>query len=565
MPDILVVGAGPTGLTMAAGLARFGVQARLIDRALEPPEDRSRAIVLQARTLELFEDLGIVRKVLDAGLVVDAANIFTRHGRRGSIRIRPEWIDSAYGRFVTLPQEETERILGELVVSSGVAIERGVELIGIEESEGAATAVLRHHGGRIERMPAAWIVGCDGAHSAVRQAAGLSFEGSTYRDECLLGDVDMRWGLPEREVSICPSAEGVLLAFPLPGEHRFRIIMILPATAAPDERRLSLEEFSERVRSTTPRSPTGEAPTVLHSRWLTRYRLHRRGVPTYRKGRCFVAGDAAHIHSPAGAQGMNTGIQDAYNLAWKLAWVARGEAAASLLDTYHQERHPVGQRLLRTTDRMFALLAGGGVALRLVRRLMPTLGVRLLGAPRLGQRIARFVSQTAIRYRHSALSVDGATALRLGSRAPRPGDRAPDAVLDPEGKRRLHALLHGPHVTLLLFAGDAPDLASRCDDFAEDMTRTHGSLLSAVVLTRSSGASRYRRQDETGAAHLRYGAARGAIYLVRPDGYIAFRGGRFDGDALRGALARWLRPQPMSQTATTSATNHFISPDRHPG
>jgi 2-polyprenyl-6-methoxyphenol hydroxylase-like FAD-dependent oxidoreductase len=562
MPDILVVGAGPTGLTMAAVLARFGVRARLIDRALDPPEDRSRAIVLQARTLELFENLGIVDNVLEAGLMVDAANVFTRDGRHGSIRIRPEWIDSAYGRFVTLPQDETERILGELVVSSGVSIERGVELIALEPAEAATTAVLRHQAGRVERMTASWIVGCDGAHSAVRQLAGLPFDGSTYRDECLLGDVEMRWGLPDHEVSICPSAEGVLLAFPLPGDHRFRVIMIRPATAAPEERRLSPEEFGERVRSMTPRSSDGELPTVLRSRWLTRYRLHRRGVPAYRKGRSFVAGDAAHVHSPVGAQGMNTGIQDAYNLGWKLAWVARAEAAEWVLDTYQQERHPVGRRLLQTTDRMFALLAGGGPTLRLLRRLAPTFGVRLLATAGFGQRVARFMSQTAIRYRHSALCRDGATSVRLGPGAPHPGDRAPDAILDRAGKQRLHALLHGPHVTLLLFAGESAELAMRCDELAGELTRTHGSLLSAVVLTRTPGAAGYRRQDETGATHQRYGAVQGAIYLVRPDGYIAFRGGAFDGDDLRSSLASWLRPQPRPQPARSNAPHEVAALDR---
>jgi 2-polyprenyl-6-methoxyphenol hydroxylase-like FAD-dependent oxidoreductase len=538
MPNILIVGAGPTGLTMAAVLARHGVRARLIDRAVAPPDDRSRAIVIQARTLELFEDLGIVREVLEHALVVDAANLFTHDGRRGSIRIKPAWIDSAYGRFVSLPQDETERILGKLVASSGVAVERGVELVGIGGVAAGPTATLRHADGRMENVSADWILGCDGAHSAVRRLSGLPFPGETYPDECLLGDVDMKWSLPDAQVAICPAEHGVLLAFPLPGTHRFRIIMILPATADPENRHLDADEFISRLRSMAPRSPTGEVPEVLATRWLTRYRLHRRGVPAYRKGRCFVAGDAAHIHSPAGAQGMNTGIQDAYNLGWKLGMLSRGEVPERILDTYDEERRRVGEKLLKSTDRFFAVLAGSGRVRSTIRRVMPFVGIRLLAAPCIGPRIARFVSQTGIRYRHSALSVDAPGAAHLGRHAPRAGDRAPDVKLSAE--RRLFELLQGPQFTLLLFAGDAAVLVERFAALAVEIGARYGSVLKAVVLRHTASHIRFGEPDEQAAAHRRYGAEQGAIYLVRPDGYIAFRGAPPDADALRATLARWL-------------------------
>jgi 2-polyprenyl-6-methoxyphenol hydroxylase-like FAD-dependent oxidoreductase len=520
---------------MAAALARHGVMPRLIDRAVTPPEDRSRAIVIQARTLELFDDLGIVREVLDAALVVEAANVFTPKGGRGRIVIRPEWIDSVYGRFVSLPQEETERILGGLVERSGVAIERGVEIVGLDEGERSATVVLRHHDGREEQAEFDYVLGCDGAHSAVRKLAGIPFPGSTYDDECLLGDVDLKWRLPDEQLSICPAADGVLLAFPLPGRHRFRIIMILPATAEPESRELGAEEFIAQLRRMVPAvGGVVEEPVVLESRWLTRYRLHSRGVPTYRKGRAFVAGDAAHIHSPAGAQGMNTGIQDAYNLGWKLALVARGVIPTSVLDTYHTERHRVGELLLKSTDRMFAVLAGGGRINQTVRRVMPALGIRMLGWPVIGRRIAQFVSQTGIRYRDSALTTEAHGAARLSRHAPHAGDRAPDAVLGYE--RRISDLLRGPQHTLLLFGGRSTALIERFTELAREVSARYGDLVKPVVLRLPNAQPPRGDVDDHGAAHDRYGADPGAIYLVRPDGYIGFRGAETDTEVLRTSL-----------------------------
>lgn len=542
MANILVVGAGPTGLTMAAVLARHGVIARVIDLAEEPPADRSRAIVLQARTLELFDDLGIVREVLDAALVVEAANVFTPNGRRGSIAIRPEWIDSLYGRFVTLPQDETERILGALVERSGVVVERGVELTALEDGTDGATAVLRHADGRIERAAADYVLGCDGAHSAVRRLAGIPFPGGTYPDECLLGDVDMRWRLPDGQVSICPTAEGVLLAFPLPGPHHFRIIMILPATGDEESRHLDADEFLAQLRRMVP-SVGGQVdePTIIESRWLTRYRLHSRGVPLYRKGRAFVAGDAAHIHSPAGAQGMNTGIQDAYNLGWKLGLVMRGVMSASVLDSYHAERHPVGEFLLKTTDRMFAVLAGGGRLGLAIRRVAPALGVHMVGWPVLGRRLARIVSQTGIRYRDSALSTEAHGAGRLPRHAPHAGDRAPDVQLG--HARRISDLLRGPQHTLLLFGGRSTALIERFSELAREVGTRYGDLVRPVLLRLPNAQPPRGDVDEDGAAHDRYGADPGAIFLIRPDGHIGFRGSETDTEPLRAVLrARFIVP-----------------------
>lgn len=535
MADILIVGAGPTGLTMAAVLARHGLRPRIIDRAVEPPADRSRAIVIQARTLELFEDLGIVDEVLGEALVVDEINFFSPSGRRGTLRIDPRWIDSRYGRIVTLPQDRTEAILTNFVTRSGIDVEHGVELVGLSDRGSAAEAVLRHTDGREERVPADWVLGCDGLHSAVREISGIPFIGSTYPDEGLLGDVEISWPLPDGQLAICPGVTGVLLAFPLPGARHFRIILIEPATGAVNDRELSEQEFLAEVSAALPRFPHAATPELLTKHWLTRYRLHRKGAPTYRKGRAFVAGDAAHIHSPVGAQGMNTGIQDAYNLGWKVALVARGEAPASLLDSYDAERRPVGEKLLHFTDRFFAIAVGGGRLGRFVRRLLPTIAVRVLQLPFVRKRIARFVSQTGIRYRSSPLSVDAHGAARLDSRAPHAGDRAPDVELGPS--RWLAELLHGPRHTLLLFAGRSTALLERFSTMSDEASAKYGSLVSPVIIRLDPAHPAIGEVDRRGFAHARYGAEQeGAIYLVRPDGYIAFRGAGTDVEVLRATL-----------------------------
>lgn len=520
---VLIVGAGPTGLAMAATLARHGVVPRIIERATVPPDDRSRAIVLQARTLEIFRDFGIDTQVLERGLLVDAITLLLPSGRHASVRIRPEWISSRFNRFLALPQDETERALLELVTSQGVVVERGVSFEGFEAGSDSAVSLLRHPDGNVERLTAAWVVGADGAHSGVRHAAGIPFPGETYADEALLGDVDMSWQVADGQVTVAPNPRGFLLAFPLPGEHRFRVIMIHPAEAPAEARALGLDEFTTALRDMLPTPRGTPEPRVLHSRWLTRYRLHRRGVPTYRAGRVFVAGDAAHIHSPVGAQGMNTGIQDAYNLGWKLALVVRGEAQAAILDSYHAERHPVGQLLLTRTDQAFGILAGGGRTARLLRRWMPALGVRLLVVPAIARRLAMFVSQTRIRYAHSGLAREGPGAASLPASAPHAGDRLPDVPL--ETGEWLHDLMRGPLYVVLCVGGAT---VAAVETLAREIEEEYAETIRMVYLT-------------TSGPLVKLAGAAGAVYLVRPDKHIGFRTTATDATSMIPALATWLR------------------------
>jgi 2-polyprenyl-6-methoxyphenol hydroxylase-like FAD-dependent oxidoreductase len=522
---VLVVGAGPTGLMAAANLARFGTRVRIIDRAVTPPDDRSRAAVVQPRTLEAFDNLGIADEAIRAGMLVDSLSMYSPSGRHATLTFaEPGWLDSPYDKLLALPQDQTERVLTELATRLGVAIERGVELTALTQSDDGVQVELRHAGGAIEHLDAAYVIGADGAHSTVRELSGLAFPGLTYRDEGLLGDIDVEWKLPHDRVSLCPRAAGFLLVFPLPGAGHYRVIMIVPNETLSEDRHLGLEEFTRKLQEMTPAGcGAGDGPPkILEARWLTRYRLHRRGVTSYQRGRVFVAGDAAHIHSPVGAQGMNTGIQDSYNLSWKLALVLRGDAPRWIIDTYDEERRHIGELLLNGTDRAFGFVAGHGLLSRTLRRIAPTLAARVINAPIFAKRLVRFVSQLEIKYPSSRLSVEGAHASSLGKHAPRAGDRAPDvAYRGSDGlARRLFDEFRDPKHVLLVFGDLPPDALAGYDN-----------RVKVVAI------------DDAGV-RARYGAGQGALYLIRPDGYIAFRGARSDAAELRADLERRFGRRP---------------------
>ncbi|HEY5061893.1 MAG TPA: FAD-dependent monooxygenase, partial [Gemmatimonadaceae bacterium] len=472
-----------------------------------------------------------------AGISVESVNLFAPSGRSVAALFNNRSLDTQYANILVLPQDETERILGELVVHTGGTIERGVELTELTQDASAAHITLRHTDGHTEQIDVDWVAGCDGAHSTVRRLVGAAFPGVTYSDECLLGDVFLDWKIPEGQISLCPQKDGFLIAFPLRGEGHFRIIMVLPRNEVADERRLEQDEFFAQLARMTPpgMGANGGPPVIERTQWLTRYRLHRRGVTSDRDGRAFLAGDAAHIHSPVGGQGMNTGIQDAYNLAWKLALVVRGESNPALLDTYDAERHRIGEILLQGTDRLFAAVAGHGRISTFIRTYAPVLAGRAFNVPMFSRRVIRFMSELGIRYRQSPLSREGPGAGALSRHAPHAGDRAPDAPLTEQGGtgRRLFDLFRGPHHTLLEFDGE-----SRVDQsWSVTLRRRYGHLVRAFVVSSRGLAQASDAIDDTGAAHKKYGAERGGIFLIRPDGYIAFRGGPSDRAALEADLA----------------------------
>ncbi len=545
MLDALVVGAGPTGLTMAASLARQGVDCRLIERQ-ETPSPFSRALVVQARTCELFDDFGIIGTLLPRGQPMTAYNVVGPGGKRARMPMRSfPWLETHYPIPLMVRQSDTEEALSGYLASLGVQVEWGVTFEDFTQDAEGVEATLRHGDGTVETVRARWLLGCDGAHSRVRKRSRIPYEGETYPDASLLADVRVDWPLGQGELFIMPSLHGMVVAIPMPGAFRYRLTIIRPHHGGDESATLSLQEVQALVDRMVP-VPTHLSEPV----WMTRYRMHRRGVARYREGRVFLAGDAAHIHSPLGGQGMNTGIQDAYNLGWKLALVTKGLAPESLLDTYQVERLRVGQKLMEGTDKRFAMLSHGGFGVKMLRaHVMPRAAQVLFKRTFMQQQLVRFVSELFIHYRHSPLSTESVSGEDVGgvrlADAPAPGERLPDLALRGEGVSRLHDVLRGPHHTLLLFAGLASDgvAPGALVSLARRLEEARGpERLRAWVVVAGEARGRSLLEDAKGEVHRRFGAGAACLFLVRPDGYVGFRARPIEVARLERELAARMGP-----------------------
>jgi 2-polyprenyl-6-methoxyphenol hydroxylase-like FAD-dependent oxidoreductase len=415
--DVLVVGAGPTGLALAAQLAAHGVRPRLVDRNLDRAHE-SRALAIQPRTLEVLAGLGVSDELVRLG----NRNVQLRLHTPGRERSVPMFglglADTAYPYLLFLSQAETEHVFADHLHAHGVQIERSVELTAMAEHGDRVTCRLRHRDGRDEALDASYVVGCDGGHSTVRDLAGIAFEGGSYPQTFVLADVEAD-GLEPGAAHVFLSAAGTLFFFPLVMPASWRLLVMRPRNdPTPAGAPVTLAEVQALADAYTARAVRLQDPV-----WMTNFRLHHRAAAHYRTGRVFLAGDAAHVHSPAGAQGMNTGIQDAINLGWKLAHALCG-ADTALLDTYESERAPIGRTVLRMSDRAFTIATATNPVAAFARtRLAPALLPLALKASKPRAYLFRTVSQLAISYRHSPLSVNGPGAPRRGPRAGRSAPR----------------------------------------------------------------------------------------------------------------------------------------------
>jgi 2-polyprenyl-6-methoxyphenol hydroxylase-like FAD-dependent oxidoreductase len=363
--DVLIVGAGPTGLVLALWLTRMRVRVRIVDKAAEPGTS-SRALAVQARTLEFYRQVGLADTVVQRGRKALAVHLWVTgnevaHAVFGDLGTGL----SPFPYPLVFPQDEHERLLIARLSEMGVEVERPMELVSFEDANGHLIAHLKRPDGASETCEVAYIAGCDGARSATREGLKIEFSGGEYTHVFYVADVEGGGPVVNGDVHVGLDKSDFLAVFPLKEDGRARLVGTLRDEAAPKRENLTWDDVSTRVLKWM-------RIDVKRVNWFSTYRVHHRVASQFRKGHASLLGDAAHIHSPVGGQGMNTGIGDAVNLAWKLAAVLRGNADASLLDTYEPERIAFAQRLVATTDRAFTGVTSPTWLARLVRlRIVP--------------------------------------------------------------------------------------------------------------------------------------------------------------------------------------------------
>ncbi len=410
--DVLIIGAGPTGLVLALWLTRLGVRVRIFDKTAEPGTT-SRALAVQARTLELYQQLDLTEAVVARGHRVPAVNLWVKG--EAAARLPFERVGSGLTPYPFLhifPQDQHERLLIERLETLGVAVERRTELISFVNRENGITARLRGPGGQEVDCEAKYIAGCDGARSTVREAIGTGFPGGTYRQVFYVADVEAAGPAANGELHVDLDEADFLGVFPLAGEGKARLIGTVRDERADRADTLTFKDVSDRAINHL-------KVQVNKVNWFSTYHVHHRVTHHFRKGRAFLLGDAAHIHSPAGGQGMNTGIGDAINLAWKLAAVIAGRAPDKLLGSYEAERIGFARRLVATTDRVFSFATSEGRLADFLRtRVAPLLIPTVIAFEPVREFMFRTVSQIMLNYRNGPLSRGTAGHVHGGDRLP---------------------------------------------------------------------------------------------------------------------------------------------------
>jgi 2-polyprenyl-6-methoxyphenol hydroxylase-like FAD-dependent oxidoreductase len=465
--SVLIIGAGPVGLTLAIELRRFGIPVQIVEKAAQRT-DKSKALVLWSRTLELLDrQPGGSTAFSETGFKVGAVNFLSGDKLIG--RASMDAVASPYPYALMIPQADTETILEERLESLGVKVQRQVEALSLSLRDDGVDAVLRTPNGREENASADWVVGCDGAHSLVRHTVGAPFTGKTMDSDWILADVHMRgYPVPDTEVAVYWHHDGALVIFPIsPG--RYRVLGDMPPSGEANPPTPALEEVQDLINR---RGPPGM--TVFDPIWLAGFRINGRKVSSYRWGRAFLCGDAAHVHSPAGGQGMNTGMQDAFNLAWKLALASKGHGAESLLNSYSPERSYVGDQVLKNAGRLTVIGTTRNPVVRMVRDVV---GHLVLGLAPVQHTFAETMTEVSVGYPESPLNAGSASGLT----GPAPGQRImSDRPFGADDDPRF----------ALMAAGEA----------ATQLIERRASVLESVLRT---------PPDPNG------------IWLVRPDGYVA--------------------------------------------
>ena len=490
--DVAIIGAGPTGLALACQLIRQGVDFLILDKN-KGTTAFSKAIGVQARTLEIYEQINLADRLIEQGTPATKVRMLEGGEAKAEVELgRLGQGVSPYPFLLIVDQGRHEHLLYEFIKSHGKDILWQTSLLEFSQNESGVTGTIEHEGGEKQEFQAKYLVACDGAKSSIRTGLGQTFGGSTFERLFYVADVELNWEFPHDMLTACLGKDRSTAFFPMLGDNRYRIVGVFPEDCDKKEGEILYEEVEKQIIEDTELTLD-----ITKVNWFSTYKVHSRRVNKFSEGRCFLAGDAAHIHSPAGAQGMNTGIQDGYNLAWKLALVLRGEADEKLLQTYNEERIVVATRLLETTDRMFDLLVNPAWLLSFVRRnIFPHVANFVLSIESASKFIFPLISQTGINYRERSLSKQNGEEFEVKS-----GDRMPYFLND--GKS-IYDSLRKQNFHLLTFARE------QSNDIANEIESSYAGLVDYHALPLTPQVAEI------------FGTDAPFSVLLRPDNYIGF-------------------------------------------
>lgn len=547
--DVLIVGAGPTGLTLAYQLRRLGVSFRIIEKNPEP-STTSKAIGLQYRVSEVLNWMGLFDRFLARGVRGVGLNFYA--GGEQILHLRLDNLRGMSGRGafepkgLVIPQSVTESLLIEALEERGAGVERSTTFVEFTQDDDRVASHIKRADGGKEIVESRYLVSCEGPHSLIRKQAGLSFAGKTYPVSYFMADVELDWEISHEDVHVWIHEDGMFSAIPMPGDRRWRLFVESGKEIEESATEVTLDLvrriMAERVadRTTQASNPT----------WLSEFRISCRMVDRFSNGRVFLAGDAAHIHSPTGGQGITTGVGDAYNLAWKLDMALRGAASDALLDTYSEERLPVVRSVLKTTDQTASVFLAHTRLRQLFRDriVLPLLRSRLMQ-----KRLTRRLSQLDMNYRGSSLSENQETGL-LGRARVRAGDRAPDVLFRDARTGEETSLFEflGHSRPVALFGMDQDSTSERMASI-ERLMQACGRLGIESYLVVPEPARRPERGliDISGDFRRLYGARGEFLYLIRPDGYAGLLQRPIDEPALRAYMTKLFRADVVDGAFTT--------------
>lgn len=516
---VLIVGAGPVGLMMALELAKLGVEFRIIEKE-KKPIIMTKALGIHARTQEILKDLGLLDSFAKEGYQVPQANLYSEGKRLVTLDFKK--VETPFPYVLDIPQYKTEKILNDHLNDLGYFVERPVELVSFKQDEHNIEATLQHLNGGIEQVKVPWMISCEGAHSTIRRLLGLEFKGYPYSQNFSVVDLTIdSHKYSDNSMHIIFHEDGVTALFPI-GAKRYRVVCDTTKSHSPNQA-ITFEDFEKLLHKRIDREATFSNPE-----WPMDFHIHHRQVDHYMRGRVFLAGDAAHIHSPAGGQGLNTGLQDAHNLAWKLALVIQNKADPSLLDSYHQERYPVGKNVLKQSDMMTHLSTMKNSYKKMFRNcLLKSIG----SSNSFKKKFTNFLSEVGINYRKSPIVSQKTNFWRLPQ--VKPGDRAPICELTDyltNESISMIDLLGKGHFQLLLFSGkhhSNHDLSHIREVAAK--SRSHlKDVLNVHIIACDKKSLDFLSQecplwyDPEGKVAEKYGAYISSLFLIRPDGYISF-------------------------------------------